>query len=177
MDRSSIRRPTGFLAALVIVGGGVPGCATTVAGTPVAGQATTGAPTFSPGPDTPLEAPSNAAPNPARLAGIWTGTYVCNQGATALSLTLADPASGPSRFDFSATPGNPGVPSGAYTITMSLDGADLVLTPLAWVNRPGNYEMVGLRVTGPIDSATTLLAGSVTYPGCTTFEVRRKGAQ
>ena len=176
MNGSSVRRQAAVVAALATGLGLVAGCSTSVAGTPVADGASISTPTYSPGPSVPLEAPSNGAPNLAQLAGTWTGTYTCNQGETALTLTLVDPAAGASRFDFGATPSNPGVPNGSYTVTMSLDGTDLVFSPLAWTNRPGVYEMVGLRAPGPINSATTVLAGTVAYRGCTTFEVRRQVA-
>ncbi|CAM3630660.1 hypothetical protein ACXYTP_12145 [Tsukamurella ocularis] len=173
MNGPSGRRPA-LLVAAVAVATVASGCATTVAGTPVAGEAAISSPAYSPGPDAPVEAPSNGAPNLAQLAGTWTGTYVCNQGETALTLTLVDPAAGASRFDFGASPSNPGVPTGSYSVTMSLDGADLILTPTAWIDRPGAYEMVGLRATGPINSATAVLTGTVAYQGCTTFEVRKR---
>lgn len=177
MFGTSVRRSAAAGAALAVLVSSVTGCATTVAGDPVADQAAITTPTYSPGPSVPLEAPSNATPNLAQLAGKWTGTYVCVQGETALTLTLLDPAAGASRFEFSATPGNPGVPSGSYSVTLALDGADLVIAPQAWIVRPGPYEMVGLRVTGPIDSSTTVLKGTVSYRGCSTFEVRRQVAQ
>ncbi|NMD55333.1 MULTISPECIES: hypothetical protein [Tsukamurella] len=177
MIGSSRRRRASLAAALAVVGGAATGCATTVAGSPVAdGAAVTSTPTFSVGPSVPLDPPSNGAPNLAQLAGTWTGTYLCLQGETALTLALVDPAAGPSRFDFSATATNPGVPNGSYSVTLALDGADLVIAPVAWINRPGIYEMVGLRVTGPINSATTVLSGTVSYQGCSTFEVRRQAA-
>jgi hypothetical protein len=173
---SSRRRSTALGAAFVVAVGLTAGCATTVAGTPVADGVVSAPPSFAPGPVAPVETPSNAAPSLARLAGTWTGTYLCNQGETALTLTLVDPAAGASRFDFSATPANPGVPNGSFSVTLSLDGADLVVTPQAWIAQPAGYLMVGLRVPGPIDSATNVLSGTVAYQGCSTFEVRRQVA-
>lgn len=154
-------------------------CSTTVAGQGRPDPLATGAIAASSAPGTPSAPATTAAPPAAvppltRLAGRWTGTYLCNQGKTALTLTLADSAIGSTLFDFSADPSNPGVPSGSYSMTAAFEGPDLVFTPSAWISRPDAYIMVGLRVPGPVDPSTTVLRGTVTGEGCTTFEVFRK---
>lgn len=108
------------------------------------------------------------------LAAVWNGTYRCTQGETALRLTVFDRGAGiQARFEFGPTPNNPGVPTGSFTMTGAFEGADLVLSPQAWINRPGNYLMIGLRAPGPIDPATRTLTGAVQYVGCSTFTVTR----
>jgi hypothetical protein len=110
------------------------------------------------------------------LTGVWTGSYVCAQGLTELTLTIS--ASVVSErvtaiFRFSAHATNPDVPSGSYLMRGTYVDGVLNLKGESWLRRPGNYEMVGLTadvrgerpaaITGTIDDA----------PGCTTFSVRR----
>lgn len=50
-------------------------------------------------------------------------------------------------FEFSALPENPSVPHGAYTLTGTTTVASgevtVTLVPGEWIERPGNYVMVG----------------------------------
>ena len=76
------------------------------------------------------------------------------------------------RFDFYAVPGNPGVPSGSFTMAGTYSAASLDLTPDYWISQPPGYSMVGLNA-GPPVKGDTILNGDVPYPGCTTFTVTR----
>ena len=59
--------------------------------------------------------------SPARLTGTWTGTYFCPQGWTGLRLVLKAASNGTlaATFDFYPIDGDPGVPSGSFTLTGS----------------------------------------------------------
>jgi hypothetical protein len=119
-------------------------------------------------------ASSNHAPT---LAGTWTGTYVCSQGETGLRLVIQT-GSGDAltaRFNFYAVPANPSVPSGSYTMTGTSSTAGIHLIPGHWIHQPAGYEMVDLSGTPPRNGGT-LLAGSVTTPGCTTFSVTKSAS-
>lgn len=118
---------------------------------------------------------SATATDPTALYGIWNGTYMCGQGATALTLTLA-PATTESGFQavfsFGSTPGN-AVPTGSFLMSGSLINGVLQLNPLRWVHQPPGYGMVALsaEVTGAKPGA---LVGQVQSPACTTFSVTRQ---
>src|SRR5262249_7642096 len=112
-----------------------------------------------------------------RLTGTWTGSYTCGQGKTGLRLVIHPAPDGTltATFDFYAVPGNPGIPSGSFTMTGTYSAAGLDLMPDYWISQPPGYSMVGLNA-GPPAKADTTLNGSVSYPGCTTFTVTRPGA-
>ncbi|MCF8606562.1 serine/threonine protein kinase [Gordonia sp. HY442] len=123
-----------------------------------------------------ITSPTAASPTALTgLAGIWSGSYQCNQGTTSLVLEM-NPA-GDSNLDvtfrFGPTADNPGVPTGAYTMTATPSGDDLRFTPRAWIDRPGAYLMVPLVTTGPIDGDARTLSGTVLSTGCSSFTVSR----
>jgi hypothetical protein len=127
------------------------------------------------------EAPPETAPpaGAVGIAGTWTGTYVCLQGRTGLTLTVEEPDGARVRatFHFYADPGNPGVPTGCFSQTGRFDPATrrLTLAGGRWIVRPRDYETVGLA--GTVDRAGTVLAGRVTQAdGCTTFRLERRPA-
>ncbi|MFT3660470.1 MAG: protein kinase [Gordonia sp. (in: high G+C Gram-positive bacteria)] len=111
----------------------------------------------------------------AALDGTWRGTYTCNQGKTALTLTFRDGGDRKTiaTFQFGPTSENTEVPYGSYDMIGVRLTDDVVLTPFRWNERPGDYEMVGLVVDGPITEGIGELTGTVAYTGCTTFTVRR----
>ncbi|MGH3151132.1 MAG: hypothetical protein ACRDOB_10415, partial [Streptosporangiaceae bacterium] len=108
------------------------------------------------------------------LAGTWTGTYVCSQGQTGLRLVIQTGQDGTltAQFNFYAVPANPNVPSGSYTMTGTSSAAGIHLTHGHWLHEPAGYEMVDLNGPAPRDGGT-LLAGTVTTTGCTTFSVTK----
>jgi hypothetical protein len=119
---------------------------------------------------------NSAASTPVSLpaiAGVWTGTYTCNQGLTDLRLTINDSGGGAltATFDFSADPSNPGVPSGSFAMTGTYSASGLVLNQDYWINEPDGYSMVNL--TAPPPTGNTI-QGTVQGPGgCTSFSVSR----
>jgi hypothetical protein len=115
--------------------------------------------------------------DPASLTGTWTGSYTCAQGKTGLRLVIHAAPDGTltATFDFYAVPGNPGVPSGSFTMTGTYSAAmGLDLTPGHWISQPPGYSMVSLNA-GPPAKGDIILNGNVSDPGCTTFTVTRSG--
>lgn len=107
------------------------------------------------------------------LTGLWRGSYTCNQGLTQLSLTLVQKSSGKVTGIFRFSPGaNSNARSGSYTVSGVVTGRSLVLRGDSWINRPGDYEMVGMNAQL---SATDpdRIQGTIHSPGCTTFTLRR----
>jgi hypothetical protein len=126
----------------------------------------------------PAPAPTPPASlSPAALTGTWTGSYVCSQGETGLRLVIQAVPDGTltATFNFYAVPDNPGVPSGSFTMTGTYSAAGVALTHDQWISQPAGYEMVDLSSGPPIQDGT-VLAGSVTTPGCSTFTVTRGNA-
>lgn len=126
----------------------------------------------SPPPPPPVPEPVPTPVQPV-FAGLWKGTYVCSQGETGLSLILyasaADTLTG--TFSFYATPSNPSLPSGSFTLRGSYSSSDMKLAGDVWITRPPNWIVVDLQSGLP--SADGTLSGKVTTEGCTTFSVHR----
>jgi hypothetical protein len=114
------------------------------------------------------------APKRTSVAGRWTGTYQCGQGKTALDLTITQTSAGRLKavFAFEADPSNPDVPSGSYAMTGRLAGGLLELKGERWIDRPGDYIMVGIRATLTEDRPSAI-EGTILGPGCSTFAVER----
>lgn len=121
-----------------------------------------------------------AAPdNPGRpIVAVYEGHYTCPQGLTRLTLKLGRRQPGVPdavSFEFGPTTGNPDVPVGEFNLhgTLDPDGGSLLLDPLAWVDQPSGYVMVGL--SGRSTDGGETFSGDVVsdYPGCTTFFVKR----
>lgn len=118
-----------------------------------------------------------AAPAAAQdaLRGTWRGAYHCNQGNTALALTIDARKDGTltALFHFEAASDNPGVPTGCFAMEGSHDPATgrTELRPLNWVLRPGFYVMVGLD--GVLSAEGDRIEGRVLGPGCTAFRLER----
>lgn len=121
----------------------------------------------------PAAAPSSTAPAEPAVAGMWTGTYTCNQGPTGMRMTITD-AGGDTvqaTLDFYAVAGNPGVPDGSYVLTGTYSQSNgLVLIPDHWISQPDGYVMVGF--SGPPPSGSSM-HGTVQDPGCSTFAVTK----
>lgn len=135
-------------------------------------------------------APPPAAPPPARAAAgsatqvaelpahtVWIGRYECAQGVTAVQLTLDVEPMGRARaiFDFGALADNPTVPNGSYrlrgTYEAKDDAVDVWLQPEEWIDRPDNYEMVGLHAG--IDASRRGLRGRILNDACSWFDAKR----
>jgi hypothetical protein len=110
------------------------------------------------------------------FAGTWSGTYVCAQGVTGLTL-FVDPTSGDAVFTFYPLPKNPEVASGEFTMSGHFDAKSeqFVLVPESWRERPSGYVMVGL--IGQIDAVTRHFVGTVRSTSwlapCRTFDLQR----
>jgi eukaryotic-like serine/threonine-protein kinase len=111
---------------------------------------------------------------PATLAGTWTGTYTCSQGLTGLRLVIKTTPDSrlTATFNFYPVPANPGVPSGSYTMTGTSSAGGVQLTHGHWIHEPSGYEMVDLSGPAPRNGGT-LLSGTVTTSGCTTFSLTK----
>ena len=84
------------------------------------------------------------------LPGKWTGSYVCGQGRSGLTLSLRrtgikDPksVSVEGTFKFYPVAENPEVPEGAYRVKGYIQNNGLVfLSGSRWIQRPDSYRMV-----------------------------------
>ncbi|WP_327588138.1 serine/threonine protein kinase [Nonomuraea sp. NBC_00507] len=123
---------------------------------------------------TPSAVVTTPAPERASVAGRWTGSYVCNQGKTALELTIKQTSPGEIEavFAFEADPSNPGVPSGSFAMRGRLTERALELNGERWIDRPGKYVMVDLRATLTEDRPSAI-KGTIVGGGCSTFTVER----
>jgi hypothetical protein len=111
-------------------------------------------------------APAHAQPADATgLSGVWTGTYECAQGPTALELVLHGNAHGIVRGSFSfSVPAQGEELGGSYRVLGRLTGTSLVLRPIdEAIELPEGYVPVGIQatVTGPLR-----IAGLIEGPGC-----------
>lgn len=112
------------------------------------------------------------------VAGRWTGSYTCPQGDTGLELTIEDEGDDAvsATFAFSALASNPGVASGAFTMTGTFEDDRLELEPEEWIDQPEDYAMIGLesRALDIEDGEIVGIAGEVTVDSaCSTFLVTR----
>ena len=109
----------------------------------------------------------------AAVAGVWSGTYSCNQGLTGLRLTIT--ASGGNAVhavaEFYPVASNPGTATGSYAMSGSYaPDSGLVLTPAYWISEPPLYVMVSLSAPPPAGNS---MQGTVEGPNCTTFSLTR----
>jgi len=113
----------------------------------------------------------------AAIDGVYNGTYACGQGSTRLKLSLMLRANGDisALFTFYLPPGTQNQP-----YTYSLQGqynpqtAKLTLVPVRWETAsPPNFGMVGMNGT----FTSTEISGTITGPGCRTFNVERSQAE
>ncbi|MFX4261222.1 copper amine oxidase N-terminal domain-containing protein [Pelotomaculum propionicicum] len=97
-----------------------------------------------------------------QLVGTWTGTYVANQGETALTLTVNKGQNGNmlALFEFGPLPNNTSVPIGSYTMIVTDLGENKYrLIGDQWVNHPSNYYFADLE--GTIDQSTGVFRGNL----------------
>ncbi|MBX3268697.1 MAG: protein kinase [Sandaracinaceae bacterium] len=118
----------------------------------------------------PPAAPMEPAPPPIpfRAGQRWRGTYQCAQGHTQLTLSIravtGRRVAAIFRFQHATA-------RGAYHLAGDYQPATrrLALSPGAWIERPPNYETVGMD--GAVDPSGRLYAGRITNPACGAFRV------
>ena len=109
----------------------------------------------------------------AAVAGLWTGTYTCNQGLTGVRLTITPSGGSAVRAvaEFYPLASNPGTATGSYELSGSYaPDSGLVLTPAYWISEPPGYVMVSLSAPPPTGNS---MQGTVEGPNCTTFSLTR----
>jgi hypothetical protein len=125
-----------------------------------------------------ISPPPKHAPDAPKYS-VWEGRYVCSQGPTAMKLSISTAPDGAARirFDFSALPENPAVPSGSYQLLGSFivdaDGAlELTANPDVWFDQPASYQMVGVRAHS--DAAHKTMKGRIANDSCGDLELTRR---
>lgn len=108
---------------------------------------------------------------------VWEGTYICNQGLSAVTLTLDVDRSGnaTARYDFGPVPSNPTVPEGSYRLTGVVQrqpggGFSGELDATEWIVRPSGYFMVPLSIESG-DGKT--MTGTIKHTSCSQFQTTR----
>jgi hypothetical protein len=120
----------------------------------------------------PLPVGVMPSPNPFHPGDRWSGTYVCPQGSTELTLVIESVTGEDldAEFDFDWVAGQA---SGSFHLTGTFDPITRRATfePGAWIVRPGdNWYTVGLD--GTVDVAARTYAGAITGPGCGAFALQ-----
>ena len=121
-------------------------------------------------------APAAARPlAPASILGEWRGTYVCGQGLTALSLTVAslNRSRVTAIFDFGPLKENPAVPHGRYEMSGDFNAKTgrLKLGAGKWIEQPSGYFTVDLD--GYLTASGARITGVVPAAGCSVFDLTR----
>jgi hypothetical protein len=110
-----------------------------------------------------------------QLSGIWTGSYHCAQGDTAVTVSLSVEDGGAARgtFTFGNLPGRSNVKPGKYRIEGRYDelGASLQMRPAGWIVQPPGYTQVGFTVT--YDRAAQRLTGRIQFSSCSTITLNK----
>jgi hypothetical protein len=111
------------------------------------------------------------------VTGNWEGSYVCGQGITGLTLTVArqSGATFSGTFHFYPLPGHPAAKEGCFGVTGHfVTDRRIFVGAAAWITRPQDYVSVDLD--GQIDPAGRTLKGRVKMPAgypplCSTFDL------
>lgn len=115
-------------------------------------------------------APTKEAPTPAPVP-----TPVARATPEARPTVVATPThySIQAKFNFYATPSNPGIPKGIYLMQGSYDmkTGKLQLGGVSWLERPTNYDMVPL--SGEINPNLETFVGRIEFQGCKKFTLQR----
>jgi hypothetical protein len=86
-----------------------------------------------------------------QLSGIWTGSYHCDQGDTAITmaLTVEDGGAAHGTFAFGNLPGRSNVTPGKYLIEGRYyeRGDRLQMWPAGWIDKPPEYTQSGFVLT------------------------------
>ena len=113
------------------------------------------------------------------LFSVWTGSYVCAQGVTALRLSIMVRAGGAAvaTFEFGPHPGNAKLPRGEYQMTGTVrllprGQLQVKLVPDRWVTQPDGWQMVGLSATSDLEQQE--LEGRIDAQSCGELSVRRE---
>lgn len=117
-------------------------------------------------------------PSPTSLIGSWTGTYVCTQGQTGLTVAITgqEGENFIGYFHFYPLASNTRAKEGCYTIRGRIDARrQFTIEAVRWITQPENYVTVDLA--GVLDVSGRILAGNIVAPGpegvnCTTFELQ-----
>ena len=123
----------------------------------------------------PLEA--QAADAKPTMTGNWEGSYVCGQGITGLTLTIARQSGAifSGTFHFYPLPGNSAAKEGCFAVTGHfVAGRRVFIGGASWISRPTDYITVDLD--GDVDAAGRTMKGRVKVPAsygalCSTFQV------
>jgi clan AA aspartic protease (TIGR02281 family) len=112
-----------------------------------------------------------------RIMSEYSGSYLCLQGETSLTIQFLRPASDSQAaaiFKFGPSPDNQSVPVGAFLLTGTVDlsGGRLDLQPLSWLSQPPGYMMVGLSGTSS-DGGKTFEGVILNGIRCSTFSINR----
>lgn len=115
--------------------------------------------------------------NPLPAHTVWDGRYECAQGVTAVKLTLDVEPDGRARaiFDFGPLADNPTLPNGSFRLRGTAkpidDAIEINLQPDEWIDRPDNYEMVGLRAG--VDATRRGIRGRILNDSCDWLDAKR----
>lgn len=107
---------------------------------------------------------------PLQPGWTFTGTYLCAQGETDLTLRVLAVRGGAVRAEFAFSHA-PTAVVGRYTLAGRCADDVVTLAPEAWVQRPEGYVMVGMR--GLVNPGATRYEGAITHASCGWFSVRR----
>lgn len=109
----------------------------------------------------------------AELAGTWSGTYHCAQGASRLKLTLAPISANEvdGVFEFIGLQQAAAGVQGAYRMSGEVSAGQVILKAGPWLRQPPGYITVGLQ--GWLFGNASRLAGRVLGPACRTFDLER----
>ncbi len=112
----------------------------------------------------------------AQIPGTWQGAYSCRQGDTGVRLELtrvSDDGEIDGTFAFYNLPGQGNAKPGKFSILGIYNASSnaLEVDPVAWVEQPPGYSMVGFNVIPSADWSR--LSGRVYTTGCSEIELRR----
>jgi hypothetical protein len=87
--------------------------------------------------------------NCENISGIWKGVYICAQGETNVTMNIEqDQCELSTKFDFSESPNNPGVPSGSARLIGSIDNnGQFNLTGSEWIDQPAGWIIADILGT------------------------------
>lgn len=122
----------------------------------------------SPPPRVPTPPPAPSCP--LRAGWAFSGSYLCAQGDTAVTLRVLDVRGTSVRTEFVFAHA-PTAVAGRFTLRGTCVGDEVTLVPEAWVQRPDGYIMVGMR--GALSAGATRYEGTMMHPSCGTFALRR----